>query len=147
LIDVALTPSCSTQFIREQDGVIKENQKKLAAGLTGNFAEAQKSYESQIKVLQEDIARLKVRRRVRPMVASVGLTSFLWQLNLKEQERRYRAEYHALFSACQDMSSKLSRGGGGGGIGIGGVKEPVSWLAQQRKNVSLFLFLWDVSSG
>lgn len=70
-------PRPSSQFIREQDAMLKEAQKVRAAGAGGEFAEAQQSYETTIAELRDEVATLKVRRRLRfmnmlfPLVATL----------------------------------------------------------------------------
>ncbi|KAL7414007.1 HOOK-domain-containing protein [Mrakia frigida] len=101
------------KFIREQDGVIKDQRKKATAALGDNFAEAQQSYEAQITALNQEIARLKSKQR--------------------EIEKRYRIDYELMASTVHDMGMKINRGhlGGGGKQDL----QPSSWLAQQRKQL------------
>ncbi|KII88905.1 hypothetical protein PLICRDRAFT_175157 [Plicaturopsis crispa FD-325 SS-3] len=100
-------------FIKSQDKLFKEEQAKLATSAPpGTFEEAEASFRSQIKVLEEDVVRQK---RL-----------------MAEATKRYRREQELMFSALHSMGMQTARGH------LGGKQqsrtEPSSWLGQQRKN-------------
>lgn len=66
------------QFIREQDEVIKDHQKKMTVGIGEQFAEAQQSYENQIATLKEEIQKIKVRFLSRLWFPSAVFLSIVW---------------------------------------------------------------------
>ncbi|KAL1947543.1 hypothetical protein VTO73DRAFT_13267 [Trametes versicolor] len=106
-------------FIKQQDKLFKEEHAKSAGGVpSGAFEEAENSYRSQIKILEEDVARQK---RL-----------------LGEATNRYRREQTLTLSVIHDMSMRTVR------QQLGSAKqqsrpEPTSWLKQQRQNLGPML--------
>lgn len=78
------------QFIKSQDKLFKEQHAaNTASAPQGTFEEAEVSFRSQIKVLEEELARQK------------GLT--------KESRARYRREQELMLSAIHSMGMKTAR--------------------------------------
>ncbi|KAF8652701.1 hypothetical protein AX16_004205 [Volvariella volvacea WC 439] len=103
------------QFIKAQDKLFKEQHAtSLSMSASGTFGEAEASFRSQIKVLEEELAREK-------------------QL-LAECHKRYRREQELMLSAIHSMGTKTARGHLGGQQQIGR-PEPTSWLGVQRKTL------------
>ncbi|KAI0371779.1 HOOK-domain-containing protein [Pilatotrama ljubarskyi] len=106
-------------FIKQQDKLFKEEHAKSVSGVpSGAFEEAENSYRSQIKILEEDVARQK---RL-----------------LTDAVNRYRREQTLMLSVLHDMSMKVVRSQ------LGSAKqqsrpEPTSWLRQQRQNLGPML--------
>ncbi|KAI0822627.1 HOOK-domain-containing protein [Trametes gibbosa] len=106
-------------FIKQQDKLFKEEHAKSAGGVPSDaFEEAENSYRSQIKILEEDIARQK---RL-----------------LADQTIRYRREQTLMLSVVHDASMRSLR------QQLGSAKhlsrpEPTSWLKQQRQNLGPML--------
>ncbi|KAI0362749.1 HOOK-domain-containing protein [Trametes cingulata] len=106
-------------FIKQQDKLFKEEHAKSVSGVpSGAFEEAENSYRSQIKILEEDVARQK---RL-----------------LGDAVNRYRREQTLMLSVIHDMSMKTVRSQ------LGSAKqqsrpEPTSWLRQQRQNLGPML--------
>ncbi|KAG9124675.1 hypothetical protein FRC07_010661 [Ceratobasidium sp. 392] len=99
-------------FIKEQDKLFKEQQSK--SGNPAVFEEAEESYRSQIKIVEEEIERHK---RL-----------------LREATHRYQQEQTLLLGIIQRHGMNATRGH---------LKQaqqrtaPSSWLGQQRKNLPL----------
>ena len=97
------------------------------------FEEAEGSYRSQIKILEEDVARHKVI-----LVVGVyrSMLMFLsWQRLMADMTTRYRREQTLMLSIIHGMGMKSARdhlGGQPQQVRAG----PTAWLGQQRKNVS-----------
>ncbi|CDO69034.1 hypothetical protein BN946_scf184834.g41 [Trametes cinnabarina] len=107
-------------FIKQQDKLFKEEHAKSIGGVpAGAFEEAENSYRSQIKILEEDIARQK-----RLMADAVN---------------RYRREQTLMLSVLHGMSMKLVRDQLGSGGKQQSRPEPTSWLKQQRQNLGPML--------
>ncbi|KAH9857802.1 HOOK-domain-containing protein [Lenzites betulinus] len=106
-------------FIKQQDKLFKEEHAKSAGGVPSDaFEEAENSYRSQIKILEEDVARQK---RL-----------------LADQTIRYRREQTLMLSVVHDASMRSLR------QQLGSAKqlsrpEPTSWLKQQRQNLGPML--------
>ncbi|KZT66817.1 HOOK-domain-containing protein [Daedalea quercina L-15889] len=101
-------------FIKEQDKLFKEEHaKKGVAVPSGAFEEAEGSYRSQIKILEEEMARLK------RLIA--------------EQTKRYAREQTLMLSIIHDRGIGVSRDALGSKQQQ--VRGPASWLGQQRKNL------------
>ncbi|TFY68298.1 hypothetical protein EVJ58_g1084 [Rhodofomes roseus] len=101
-------------FIKEQDKLFKEEHAKKGITLpSGAFDEAEGSYRSQIKILEEEMARLK------RLIA--------------EQTKRYAREQTLMLSIIHDYGIRLARDA------LGSKQQqargPTSWLGQQRKNL------------
>ncbi|KAL7283162.1 hypothetical protein ACG7TL_002588 [Trametes sanguinea] len=102
-------------FIKQQDKLFKEEHAKSIGGVpAGAFEEAENSYRSQIKILEEDIARQK-----RLMADAVN---------------RYRREQTLMLSVIHGMGMKLARDQLGSGGKQQSRPQPTSWLKQQRQN-------------
>lgn len=120
--------------------MLKDARRQREDGAGDPFAEAQRSYESEIAAQKADIKRLKVRPAFsatrRPLVdAQLCLALLFVQANLKELDARYRHEFLLVFAAYQDLGSKMQR------EHLRGERrdvQPSSWLAQQRKKVRCF---------
>ncbi|KAI0646785.1 HOOK-domain-containing protein [Trametes meyenii] len=102
-------------FIKQQDKLFKEEHAKSLGGVpSGAFEEAENSYRSQIKILEEDVAR-QIRLRT-------------------EATNRYRREQTLMLSIIHSQGMRTARDQ------LGSAKqsrpEPTSWLKQQRQNVS-----------
>ncbi|CAG7854040.1 Protein Hook homolog 3 Short=h-hook3; Short=hHK3 [Serendipita indica DSM 11827] len=104
------------QFIKSQDKLFREEHAKALNNLAGGqFDEAEESFRSQIKILEEEITRLK---RL-----------------MAEAELRYRREQELMLGHIHAQGMAITKqhlaaqqkGAGGGG--------PSSWLGQQRKNL------------
>ncbi|KAI0713274.1 HOOK-domain-containing protein [Earliella scabrosa] len=106
-------------FIKQQDKLFKEEHAKSIGGVpSGAFEEAENSYRSQIKILEEDNARQK---RL-----------------LVEATNRYRREQVLMLSVLHGMGMHTAR------EQLGYAKqqtrpEPTSWLKQQRQNLGPML--------
>ncbi|KAI0637261.1 HOOK-domain-containing protein [Trametes polyzona] len=106
-------------FIKQQDKLFKEEHAKSVSGVpSGAFEEAENSYRSQIKILEEDVARQK---RL-----------------LADATNRYRREQTLMLSVIHDMGMRTVR------QQLGSAKqqsrpEPTSWLKQQRQNLGPML--------
>ncbi|KAI8998901.1 HOOK-domain-containing protein [Trametes punicea] len=106
-------------FIKQQDKLFKEEHAKSIGGVpAGAFEEAENSYRSQIKILEEDVARQK---RL-----------------LADAVNRYGREQTLMLSVIHTMSMKMAR------EQLGNTKqssrpEPTSWLKQQRQNLGPML--------
>ncbi|KAH9831013.1 HOOK-domain-containing protein [Rhodofomes roseus] len=101
-------------FIKEQDKLFKEEHAKKGITVpSGAFDEAEGSYRSQIKILEEEMARLK------RLIA--------------EQTKRYAREQTLMLSIIHDYGIRLARDA------LGSKQQqargPTSWLGQQRKNL------------
>ncbi|CAG8687283.1 15541_t:CDS:2, partial [Acaulospora colombiana] len=105
------------QFIKSQDKLFREEHAKALNNLAGGqFDEAEESFRSQIKILEDELARVK-------------------KLSI-EAEQRYRKEQELMLGHLHVFGMKLAKqhlanqpkAAGGGG--------PNSWLGQQRMNVS-----------
>ncbi|KAH9901630.1 HOOK-domain-containing protein [Cubamyces lactineus] len=106
-------------FIKQQDKLFKEEHAKSIGGVpAGAFEEAENSYRSQIKILEEDIARQK---RL-----------------LSDATQRYRREQTLMLSVIHTMSMRTVRDQLGSGKQQGR-PEPTSWLKQQRQNLGPML--------
>ncbi|RPD65844.1 HOOK-domain-containing protein [Lentinus tigrinus ALCF2SS1-7] len=106
-------------FIKQQDKLFKEEHAKSVGGIpSGAFEEAENSYRSQIKILEEDLARQK---RL-----------------LTDAANRYRREQALMLSVIHGMGMHTAR------EQLGYAKqqsrpEPTSWLKQQRQNLGPML--------
>ncbi|KAI0670659.1 HOOK protein-domain-containing protein [Trametes maxima] len=105
-------------FIKQQDKLFKEEHAKSIGGVpSGAFEEAENSYRSQIKILEEDVARQKRLRA--------------------EATNRYRREQTLVLSILHAQSMRTVRDQ------LGSAKqsrpEPTSWLKQQRQNLGPML--------
>ncbi|KAI0721491.1 HOOK-domain-containing protein [Cerioporus squamosus] len=106
-------------FIKQQDKLFKEEHAKSAGGIpSGAFEEAENSFRSQIKILEEDLARQK---RL-----------------LIDATNRYRREQALMLSVIHGMGMHTAR------EQLGYAKqqsrpEPTSWLKQQRQNLGPML--------
>ncbi|TFK82645.1 HOOK-domain-containing protein [Polyporus arcularius HHB13444] len=106
-------------FIKQQDKLFKEEHAKSAGGIpSGAFDEAENSFRSQIKILEEDLARQK--RLV------------------TDATNRYRREQALMLSVIHGMGMHTAR------EQLGYAKqqsrpEPTSWLKQQRQNLGPML--------
>ena len=92
---------------------------------------------SQVKVLEDEIERLKVNYWIR--MSSLRLTLFL-KKTVKDLQRRYAMEQRTMLQAVQTIGDQrfaehLSSQGQQRKYG------PTSWLARQRKNSSLITSL------
>ncbi|KAJ8462031.1 hypothetical protein ONZ51_g11167 [Trametes cubensis] len=106
-------------FIKQQDKLFKEEHAKSIGGVpAGAFEEAENSYRSQIKILEEDIARQK---RL-----------------LSDATQRYRREQTLMLSVIHTMSMRTVRDQLGSGKQQSR-PEPTSWLKQQRQNLGPML--------
>ncbi|KIM87652.1 hypothetical protein PILCRDRAFT_815228 [Piloderma croceum F 1598] len=102
-------------FIKSQDKLFKEEQAKLAGSTPGTFEEAEASFRSQIKILEEEISRQK---RL-----------------MSESTKRYRREQELMLSAIHSLGMRTARDH----LGVAQQQNrpgPTSWLGQQRKNHS-----------
>ncbi|KAF8589935.1 HOOK-domain-containing protein [Ramaria rubella] len=101
-------------FIKNQDKLFREREEATRSNLPSTFEEAEESYRSQIKILDEEITRLK---RL-----------------LQEAHQRYRKEQQILLGAIHNAGLQTAR------AHLGGVQqrpEPTAWLLQQRRTVSI----------
>ncbi|KAF7295154.1 hypothetical protein MIND_01054100 [Mycena indigotica] len=99
-------------FIKSQDKLFKEQHAAHALSVPpGTFEEAEASFRTQIKILEEDLARQK-----RLMSDSI---------------KRYRREQELMLGAVHAMGMRTMRGH------IGATQQqPSSWLGTQRKTTS-----------
>lgn len=104
-------------FIKQQDKLFKEEQAKKGS-TPGAFEEAENSYRSQIRILEEDVVRQQ------------RLTADL--------RKNYAKEYELMSSAIMNMGQELSRYHLAGGTQPSR-PAPTAWLPQQRKNLGLIL--------
>ncbi|KAI0798101.1 HOOK-domain-containing protein [Abortiporus biennis] len=100
-------------FIKQQDKLFKEEQAKKGLGLpSGVFEEAEGSYRSQIKILEEELAR---RKRL-----------------MQEMDLRYRREQTLMLSAIWNTGMQRARDH----LGSQQTRPTnTAWLGQQRKNL------------
>ncbi|KAK0210396.1 HOOK-domain-containing protein [Desarmillaria ectypa] len=77
------------QFIKEQDRLFKEEHASKAGSSSGTFEEAEASFRSQIKILEEDLTRQKHL--------------------MQEMTRRYRREQDLMMSSLHAMGMKTAR--------------------------------------
>src|ERR1700691_3703723 len=99
----------------------------------GTFEEAEASFRSQIKILEEEISRQKVRN-VSFALARHSFMSTLQRL-MSESTKRYRREQELMLSAIHSLGMRTARDH----LGVAQQQNrpgPTSWLGQQRKNVS-----------
>ncbi|KZT03569.1 HOOK-domain-containing protein [Laetiporus sulphureus 93-53] len=102
-------------FIKQQDKLFKEEHaKKDGVVPSGAFEEAEGSYRSQIKIMEEDVARYK------HLIA--------------DQAKRYAREQSLMLSIIHTMGMHTAR------EHLGNKQQqarsgPTSWLGQQRKNL------------
>jgi len=73
----------------------------------GSFEEAEASFRSQIKVLEEDILRQKVKPCF--ILSQTDDLTLVLQRLLKESERRYRREQELMLSAVHAIGMKTAR--------------------------------------
>ncbi|RDB21492.1 Protein Hook 3 [Hypsizygus marmoreus] len=102
-------------FIKAQDKLFKEQHAANPIPAPGMFEEAEASFRSQIKVLEEDLARQK-----RLMTESTA---------------RYRREQELMLSAIHTIGMRMARGH----LGVQqhlSRPDPSSWLGVQRKMTS-----------
>ncbi|KAH9951485.1 HOOK-domain-containing protein [Amylocystis lapponica] len=101
-------------FIKEQDKLFKEEHAKKGglASSSGSFDEAEGSYRSHIKVLEEEVTREKRQRA--------------------DLITRYRREQTLMLSIIHTTGMKMARDHLGSQQSRPG---PTSWLGQQRKNL------------
>ncbi|KAG5645038.1 hypothetical protein DXG03_007217 [Asterophora parasitica] len=99
-------------FIKSQDKLFKEQHALASSAVSpGLFEEAETSFRSQIKVLEEEVARQK-------------------QL-MTESTRRYRREQELMLSAVHVIGMRTMR------THLGGQpREPSSWLGQTRQKLT-----------
>ncbi|KAF9001979.1 HOOK protein-domain-containing protein [Cyathus striatus] len=103
------------QFIKSQDKLFKEQHAASASSVsTGAFEEAEVSFRSQIKVLEEDIARQKVGN-----LLCIAL----------EMRKRYSREQQLMLGAIHAMGMRTARQH----LGSAQRSDPSSWLGAQRK--------------
>ncbi|KAI0807300.1 HOOK-domain-containing protein [Fomes fomentarius] len=128
-------------FIKQQDKLFKEEHAKSVGGVpSGAFEEAENSYRSQIKILEEDIARQKVWLlciRIHSSGFADGGTTALQRL-LSDANKRYQRETALMLSAIHNFGMQTARDQ------LGYAKqqsrpEPTSWLKQQRQNLGPML--------
>ena len=113
------------QFIRNQDKLFKEQYSSSSANLrvchqgtkllpilmvfkAGTFEEAEASFRSQIKLLEEDVARQKVKWRVYFAQSKLNLV-YLFQRLMQESTRRYRREQELMLSVLHTIGTKTAR--------------------------------------
>ncbi|KAF1804766.1 hypothetical protein FB192DRAFT_1420299 [Mucor lusitanicus] len=96
----------SKQFISQQDKLIKELRQQ---GESGNFDEAVKSLQTEVKMREEEIE--KVKRQ------------------LHETRNQNRREQQLMISAWYDMSRRANRDV------VNNKASPISWLGQQRRTL------------
>ncbi|KAF8919521.1 hypothetical protein CPB85DRAFT_812129 [Mucidula mucida] len=102
------------QFIKSQDKLFKEEQatKGISLSSSGTFGEAEASFRSQIKILEEDLARQKHL--------------------LHQAYRRYQREQEMMMGSIHAMGMATARSHLGGP----NRKESISWLGKQRERMS-----------
>ncbi|KAF9037018.1 HOOK-domain-containing protein, partial [Hymenopellis radicata] len=102
------------QFIKSQDKLFKEEQasKGISPSSSGTFGEAEASFRSQIKILEEDLARQKHL--------------------LHQAYRRYQREQEMMMGSIHAMGMATARSHLGGP----NRKESISWLGKQRERMS-----------
>ncbi|GLB35178.1 putative HOOK protein [Lyophyllum shimeji] len=98
-------------FIKSQDKLFKEQHAASLSSTPGLFEEAEASFRSQIKVLEEDLARQK---RL-----------------MAESTKRYRREQELMLGAIHNLGMRTSRAHLGTQT-----RDPSSWLGIQRKAAS-----------
>jgi protein HOOK3 len=138
------------QFINAQDKLFKDDQAaKLAASssvrlilptfdnalrsLQSTFEEAEASFRSQIKILEEEIARSKVGQCASGIRRPAD-NSWLPQRLMVESTRRYRKEQELMLSVLHGFGMRTARdhlGAPTQQARSGGT----SWLSQQRHKV------------
>lgn len=98
------------QFIKEQDKLFKEEHASKAGSSSGTFEEAEASFRSQIKILEEDLARQKHL--------------------MQDMTRRYRREQDLMMSSLHAMGMKTARSH----LAAPQKSRPesTSWLSNQR---------------
>ncbi|KAG5637856.1 hypothetical protein H0H81_002895 [Sphagnurus paluster] len=97
-------------FIKSQDKLFKEQHAASAGSAPGLFEEAEASFRSQIKVLEEEVARQK---RL-----------------MAESTMRYRREQELMLGAIHNIGMRTARGHLGAQP-----RDPSSWLGINRKMV------------
>ncbi|CAL1703947.1 unnamed protein product [Somion occarium] len=104
------------QFIKQQDKLFKEEQTKKGVA-PGAFEEAENSYKSQIKILEEDLARQ--------------------QRLMSDMSKRYDREFVLMMSAMHELGVTSAR------HHLGNHPQqrpgPTAWLPQQRRNLGQIL--------
>ncbi|KAI0340691.1 HOOK-domain-containing protein [Trametopsis cervina] len=102
-------------FIKQQDKLFKEEQAKKGVSPVG-FEEAEGSFRSQIKILEDEVAR---KERL-----------------MSEMTKRYQREQALMLSIIHAHGMSIARGQlGKPGQTVNGRPEPASWLGTQRKNL------------
>ncbi|KAK0197497.1 HOOK-domain-containing protein [Armillaria mellea] len=103
------------QFIKEQDRLFKEEHASKAGSSSGTFEEAEASFRSQIKILEEDLARQKHL--------------------MQDMTRRYRREQDLMMSSLHAMGMKTARSH----LAAPQKSRPesTSWLSNQRAQVRI----------
>ncbi|KAH9483838.1 Protein Hook-like protein 1 [Psilocybe cubensis] len=90
LSQFVLVPYLFLKFVKQQDKRYKEDEAARAALVSkGTFEEAEASFRSQIKILEDDLARQ--------------------QRMMQESQRRYRREQELMLSAIHTMGMKTAR--------------------------------------
>ncbi|KAJ7702433.1 HOOK protein-domain-containing protein [Mycena rosella] len=98
-------------FIKSQDKLFKEQHATQALTVApGTFEEAETSFRSQIKILEEEVARGK---RL-----------------LSDSTKRYRREQELMLGAVHAMGMRTARNH------LGVPQQPSSWMSVQRKTLS-----------
>ncbi|KAJ7070368.1 HOOK protein-domain-containing protein [Mycena belliarum] len=96
-------------FIKSQDKLFKEQH--AAQALSGTFEEAEASFRSQIRILEEEVTRQK---RL-----------------MSESTKRYRREQELMLGAVHAMGMRTARNH----LGVP-QQQPSSWMSMQRKTLS-----------
>ncbi|KAJ7168076.1 HOOK protein-domain-containing protein [Mycena crocata] len=98
-------------FIKSQDKLFKEQHASQALSVApGTFEEAETSFRSQIRILEEEVARQK---RL-----------------LSDSTKRYRREQELMLGAVHAMGMRTARNH------LGVPQQPSSWMSMQRKTLS-----------
>ncbi|KAG8811256.1 hypothetical protein FRC17_002555 [Serendipita sp. 399] len=106
----------SLQFIKSQDKLFREEHAKALNNLAGGqFDEAEESFRSQIKMLEEEIKRLK--------------------RSMSEAEQRYRREQELMLGHIHAQGMIMTRQHLAAQQKSSGTGGPSSWLGQQRRNL------------
>jgi len=103
-------------FIKSQDKLFKEEQAKKGGFGGGTFEEAEASFRSQIKVLEEEVARQQ-------------------QLVVAQRER-YKKEHHLMLGFLHKQGMNTARDLLGSQVRQQNRGAPDSWLGQQREKLA-----------
>jgi len=102
-------------FIKSQDKLFKEEQAQKGGYGSGALEETEASFRSQVKILEEDLARL--------------------QRLLSDQKERYKKEQHLMLGVIHKQGMNMARDLLGSQLQQQARGGPSSWLGQQRNKL------------